>query len=102
MTEQPRTPNSPHHLWITCVATADKPHQPKQTRYGKALKQRSDTMRFAVFVKATKDSEAGIMPTPDQLAEMDKYNEEMVKAEIRGRRRRASTELEGCAHPLVG
>lgn len=39
-------------------------------------------MRFAVFVKATEDSEAGIMPTPDQLAEMDKYNEEMVKAGI--------------------
>jgi hypothetical protein len=37
-------------------------------------------MRFMMIVKANKDSEAGIMPTEEQLAEMAKYNEELVKA----------------------
>jgi len=35
-----------------------------------------------VMVKATKDSEAGIMPSEQLLAEMGKYNEELVKAGI--------------------
>ena len=39
-------------------------------------------MRFMVMVKATKDSEAGIMPSEQLLAEMGKYNEELVKAGI--------------------
>ena len=39
-------------------------------------------MRFMVIVKATKDSEAGVMPTEQLLAEMGKYNEELVKAGI--------------------
>ena len=39
-------------------------------------------MRFIVLVKATKDSEAGIMPSEQMLAEMGKYNEELVKAGI--------------------
>jgi hypothetical protein len=37
-------------------------------------------MRFMVIVKATKDSEAGVMPTEQQLAEMTKFNEELVQA----------------------
>ena len=37
-------------------------------------------MRFVVFVKASKDSEAGIMPSEKDLADMQKYNEELVKA----------------------
>ncbi|MFL6197168.1 MAG: YciI family protein [Thermoanaerobaculia bacterium] len=37
-------------------------------------------MRFMVMVKATKDSEAGVMPTEQELAEMGKFNEELVKA----------------------
>jgi hypothetical protein len=37
-------------------------------------------MRFMVIVKATKDSEAGVMPSEKLLAEMGKYNEELVKA----------------------
>jgi hypothetical protein len=32
-------------------------------------------MRFAVFVKATKDSEAGVMPTPEAFAAMEAFNE---------------------------
>ena len=39
-------------------------------------------MRFAVFVKASKNSEAGIMPSTELLAEMGKFNEELVKAGI--------------------
>jgi hypothetical protein len=36
-------------------------------------------MRFLVMVKATKDSEAGVMPSEQAFAEMGKYNEELVK-----------------------
>jgi hypothetical protein len=39
-------------------------------------------MRFMVMVKATKDSEAGKMPSEELLAAMAKYNEELVKAGI--------------------
>ena len=37
-------------------------------------------MRCIVMVKATKDSEAGVMPKQELLAEMGKFNEELVKA----------------------
>src|SRR5687767_1313045 len=40
-------------------------------------------MRFMVLVKANKDIEAGVMPTEELLAEMGKYNEELVKAGVR-------------------
>jgi hypothetical protein len=39
-------------------------------------------MRFMVLVKATKDSEAGAMPSEKVLAAMAKFNEEMVKAGV--------------------
>jgi hypothetical protein len=39
-------------------------------------------MRFMVIVKATKDSEAGVMPSQQLLADMGKFNEELVKAGI--------------------
>ena len=39
-------------------------------------------MKFAVFVKATKSSEAGILPDPQLFADMDKYNEELVEAGV--------------------
>ncbi len=39
-------------------------------------------MRFMVMVKATKDSEAGKMPSEELLAAMAKFNEEMVKAGV--------------------
>ena len=35
-----------------------------------------------VIVKATKDSEAGVLPDEKLLAEMGKYNEELVKAGV--------------------
>ena len=39
-------------------------------------------MRFIVMVKASKDSEAGKMPSEELLGEMAKFNEELVKAGI--------------------
>ena len=39
-------------------------------------------MRFMVMVKATKDSEAGALPSQELLTAMGKYNEELVKAGI--------------------
>jgi hypothetical protein len=39
-------------------------------------------MRVMVIVKATKNSEAGVMPSEKLLADMGKFNEELVKAGI--------------------
>ena len=39
-------------------------------------------MRFMIMVKATKDSEAGVLPDEKMFAEMGKFNEELVKAGI--------------------
>jgi hypothetical protein len=39
-------------------------------------------MRFMVIVKASKDSEAGKLPSEEMLAAMAKYNEELVKAGV--------------------
>jgi hypothetical protein len=39
-------------------------------------------MRFMVIVKASKNSEAGVMPTPEILADMGKFNQELTKAGI--------------------
>jgi hypothetical protein len=39
-------------------------------------------MRFMLLVKANQDSEAGVMPSEDQLAEMGRFNEELVNAGV--------------------
>ena len=39
-------------------------------------------MRFMMIVKANEDSEAGVMPTTEELAEMGNYNDELVEAGI--------------------
>ncbi|MGQ7958963.1 YciI family protein [Pseudomonas sp. SP16.1] len=39
-------------------------------------------MRFMVIVKATADSEAGVMPSEELLAAMGRYNEELVEAGV--------------------
>jgi hypothetical protein len=39
-------------------------------------------MRFMIIVKATKDSEAGVMPPEKLLAEMAQYHEELQKAGV--------------------
>ena len=38
--------------------------------------------QFMMLVKASANSEAGVMPTAEQFAEMGKYNEELVKAGV--------------------
>jgi hypothetical protein len=39
-------------------------------------------MKFMVIVKASKESEAGVLPSRELLAEMGKFNEELVKAGV--------------------
>jgi hypothetical protein len=39
-------------------------------------------MRFMVMVKATEDSEAGVLPSEEMLAAMGRYNEELAKAGV--------------------
>ena len=39
-------------------------------------------MRFMLIVKATKDSEAGVLPSQELLTEMGKFNEELTKAGV--------------------
>ncbi len=39
-------------------------------------------MRFMIIVKATRDSEAGVMPDEALLAAMQKYHEELVKSGV--------------------
>jgi hypothetical protein len=39
-------------------------------------------MRFMILIKATKDSEAGVLPDEKLLTEMGKFNEELVKAGV--------------------
>jgi len=40
------------------------------------------TVKFLVIVKATPESEAGVMPSTQLLTEMGKFNEELVKAGV--------------------
>lgn len=39
-------------------------------------------MRFIVMIKATADSEAGVMPTEEEFTEMGRFNEELVNAGV--------------------
>lgn len=39
-------------------------------------------MRFMILVKASKESEAGVLPSHDELARMGAFNEELVKAGV--------------------
>jgi len=39
-------------------------------------------MKFMIIVKASKNSEAGVMPSEDLLTAMGKYNEELAKAGV--------------------
>src|SRR6059036_2600152 len=39
-------------------------------------------MKFMMIVKASKESEAGVMPTEELLSAMGKYNEELMKAGV--------------------
>ena len=39
-------------------------------------------MRFMIMVKATKDSETGVMSSEQLLTEMEKFNEELIQAGV--------------------
>ncbi|MDH6123605.1 YciI family protein [Kitasatospora sp. GP82] len=39
-------------------------------------------MRFMMLVKATEESEAGVLPTAEMIAEMGKFNEQLDKAGV--------------------
>ncbi|HET9097796.1 MAG TPA: YciI family protein [Candidatus Baltobacteraceae bacterium] len=39
-------------------------------------------MRFAVFVRANKETEAGVLPSAELLAKMGQFNDELVKAGV--------------------
>jgi hypothetical protein len=39
-------------------------------------------MRFMIIGKATRESEAGVLPTPEAISAMQDYNEELIKAGI--------------------
>ena len=39
-------------------------------------------MRFMILIKASKDSEAGVLPSQQLLTEMGQFNEELVKAGV--------------------
>jgi hypothetical protein len=39
-------------------------------------------MRFMVLVKASEESEAGVLPSEELLAAMGRYNEELIKAGV--------------------
>jgi hypothetical protein len=51
-------------------------------RAARGAAERTGSMKVMVIVKATKNSEAGVMPTEQLFAEMGRYNEELVKAGI--------------------
>lgn len=39
-------------------------------------------MRFMMIVKATTDSEAGVLPSPELIEAMHRYNEELARAGV--------------------
>src|SRR3979490_1122877 len=41
-----------------------------------------DTMRFMMFVRADKNTEAGVLPSQELITAMGRFNEEMVKAGV--------------------
>jgi hypothetical protein len=51
-------------------------------------------MRFMILIKATKDTEAGVLPDEKLLAEMGQYNEELVKPALCSRAK-GSTRAQG-------
>ena len=59
-------------------------------------------MRFMMIVKASKESEAGVMPSEKMLADMAKYNEELVKAGCHARPVGPQAELEGRPRQILG
>ena len=58
-------------------------------------------MRFMIIRKADRDTEAGVMPSEQLLADMMKYNEETGEGRRDAGRRRASSQCEGRAREIL-
>jgi hypothetical protein len=60
----------------------DKYERAKNCSSPFSAKKRRIGMRFMIIVKATRESEAGVMPSEKLLADMGKFNEELVNAGV--------------------
>ena len=58
-------------------------------------------MRFMIIVKATKESEAGVMPSEKLLADMGKFNEELVNAGVMLAGEGSASHLERRTHQVL-
>jgi hypothetical protein len=61
---------------------ASSPDQTRRCEGRAAATEGSEIMRVMVIVKASKNSEAGIMPSQKLLADMGKFNDELIKAGV--------------------
>src|SRR4030095_4509567 len=61
--------------------SADRAQPAPARRFG-SIDDVETPMRFMVLIKANRDSEAGVLPDQKLLAEMGKFNEELVKAGV--------------------
>jgi hypothetical protein len=64
------------------MSKPEGPVRRQDERYCSTTHRKEIDMRFMVLVKATPDSEAGVMPNEQLLADMGKFNEELVKAGV--------------------
>jgi hypothetical protein len=64
------------------VGAFDKKQQPRPRIRKAAAPLQETPMRFMIIRKADRDTEAGVMPSEQLLADMMRYNEEMVKAGV--------------------
>ena len=84
-----------HRAWLRALGDEDRHRRPSRHGHGalsaktggadprpSAVNREHTAMKVMVIVKATKNSEAGVMPSEQLLTEMGKYNEELVRAGI--------------------
>jgi hypothetical protein len=64
------------------MKAGDAGQHPGQWRHKRLIFEGEIEMKFMVIVKATKDSEAGVMPSAEMLRAMGQYNEELAKAGV--------------------
>lgn len=74
--------HAPHDLEIDVKGNVYVAETGRRTTSTLPTQQGDTAMKFLILVKATKDSEAGVMPTEKLLTEMGKFNEELAKAGI--------------------
>src|SRR5262249_15645788 len=77
----------PRHAWEAskCArrASLDNDSEYRTSgEYARGKPRKETTMRFMIMVRATKESEAGVLPDEKLLAEMTKFNEQLAKARV--------------------